>query len=422
MTQYFYNRSAIDLAAIELLGVSVKSEGAIGFFGTGLKFALATLLRSGCEVALLRDGQQHLFSTRKVVIRDKEFQQICLGGQPLGFTTDLGRNWEPWMAWRELHANALDEGGGSGAALPPSEWGTVFQVEGEAIELAAKQRDEIFLPISRLPPVEVSAEIAVYPKQGAGSKMFYRTIRARDLESPGLYTYNVLQEAELTEDRTLKYEYFYTHALARAVQMSRERDFVEALVLAPEGVWEHNLSFNSFWPVGELFLQVVGEHRRDHRLSESAYKVWVHKSPEEADEAEPEEQLSGFQEGVLGEALALLAVLGKPGKARKDFKVVSGLGEGILGRFANGKVYLALGVFDQGPLMVAGTLWEEFLHQEEHLADEGRYMQNFLINKAVVLAQELRALREGRNPERVLPSALRPVVLAAPDYDDEIPF
>lgn len=422
MPQYFYNKVPIDLAAIELLGVSVKSEGAIGFFGTGLKFALSVLLRSGCEVELLREGLSHKFSTRSVAIRDKEFQQVCLNGQPLGFTTNLGRNWEPWMAWRELHANALDEQGGSGPRLPPGEWGTVFQIEGEAIEVAARQRDEIFLPISRLPPVEVSTEIAVYPKQGTGSKMFYRTIRARDLESPGLYTYNVLQEAELTEDRTLKYEYFYTHALARAVQMSRDRDLIEAVVLAPEGVWERNLTFNSFWPVGALFLQVVGEHRRDHRLSESAYKVWVHKSPEEADAAEPEEQLSGFQEGVLGEALALLAVLGKPGKSRSDFKVVSGLGEGILGRFANGKVYLALGVFDQGPLMVAGTLWEEFLHQEEHLADEGRYMQNFLINKAVVLAQELRALRAGRDPERVPPSALRPVVLALPDYDDEIPF
>ena len=56
MTVYFANAGLIDLDVIRIMGVSVKTkDNPIGYFGTGLKFALSTLLRSGHKVTLLRD-------------------------------------------------------------------------------------------------------------------------------------------------------------------------------------------------------------------------------------------------------------------------------------------------------------------------------------------------------------------------------
>ena len=44
--------------AIRTLGVSVKvGDSPIGYFGTGLKFALATILRKGGEIVLKRGLQ-----------------------------------------------------------------------------------------------------------------------------------------------------------------------------------------------------------------------------------------------------------------------------------------------------------------------------------------------------------------------------
>jgi hypothetical protein len=44
----FENPGEIDAAAIRTFGVSVKEgENPIGFFGTGLKYAIAILLRTG---------------------------------------------------------------------------------------------------------------------------------------------------------------------------------------------------------------------------------------------------------------------------------------------------------------------------------------------------------------------------------------
>lgn len=62
---------------------------------------------------------------------------------------------------------------------------------------------------------------------------------------------------------------------------------------------------------------------------------------------------------------------------------------------------IAQSTFDQGVVMLAGTLYEELLHKSEGFADESRHFQNFLLNKVVVQAQELRALRRPAGGEKI---------------------
>ena len=45
MKVYFYNNGFLPRDSFALMGASEKSEGAIGFFGTGLKYAIACILR-----------------------------------------------------------------------------------------------------------------------------------------------------------------------------------------------------------------------------------------------------------------------------------------------------------------------------------------------------------------------------------------
>ena len=46
----FQNKGLIDVHAISIMGVSVKEDNSIGFFGTGLKYAIAVLLREGIKI------------------------------------------------------------------------------------------------------------------------------------------------------------------------------------------------------------------------------------------------------------------------------------------------------------------------------------------------------------------------------------
>lgn len=65
MTVYFANAGLIDLDVIRVMGVSVKTgPNPIGYFGTGLKFALSTLLRTGHRVVMTRGGERIEFTAR----------------------------------------------------------------------------------------------------------------------------------------------------------------------------------------------------------------------------------------------------------------------------------------------------------------------------------------------------------------------
>src|SRR5690554_6101264 len=118
MTLAFHNPGVLDSRLITLFGASVKpnSTNPIGFFGTGLKYAIAVTLRLGGKIELHAGGETITISQQTTAIRDKQFSTIFMrdskGSTMLGFTTELGKTWEPWMAYRELLCNALDEGGG----------------------------------------------------------------------------------------------------------------------------------------------------------------------------------------------------------------------------------------------------------------------------------------------------------------------
>ena len=145
----FRNQGLIDLTAVRTLGVSVKEEGAIGYFGTGLKFAIATILRNGGQVIIWRGEDRHEFGVSPADVRGKSFDIVTLDGAEIGFTTKLGRDWEPWMAFRELACNALDEGGEYFASEkdvgPGCGEETIIEVTGGGIDDAYATRHDIIL-------------------------------------------------------------------------------------------------------------------------------------------------------------------------------------------------------------------------------------------------------------------------------------
>lgn len=103
----FQNKGLIDLRALKTFGVSVKDcPGAIGYFGTGLKYAVAILLREGCEVTLYRGRKAYKFTATSRKIRDQEFAIVSINGEEMGFTTALGKDWELWV-----NDNHRDRGG-----------------------------------------------------------------------------------------------------------------------------------------------------------------------------------------------------------------------------------------------------------------------------------------------------------------------
>lgn len=207
----FENPGEIDIRSICTFGVSVKEgENPIGFFGTGLKYAIAVLLRTGHKVTIQSGRTVANFGLSKETIRGQEFEVITMatGNGPaehLGFTTQLGKQWELWMAYREVACNCKDEGGDgfhSTSEPAPIAGTTRVIVKGDAFEGVFDNGHMYILtddPSMKLGMVEV--------RNRAGNDLFYRGVRVMQTNRPGLYTYNILSQISLTEDRTVKSEW-----------------------------------------------------------------------------------------------------------------------------------------------------------------------------------------------------------------------
>ena len=105
----FSTKGVLDLSVITTFGVNVKpnTDNPIGYFGTGLKYAIAVLLRHGIKITLYTNGQEYQFYTKEKDIRGKEFM-VCryrktgllnkFSYHELPFTTEHGKNWELWKS------------------------------------------------------------------------------------------------------------------------------------------------------------------------------------------------------------------------------------------------------------------------------------------------------------------------------------
>jgi hypothetical protein len=107
------NSGVLDVESLSLIGASTKREddSKIGFFGSGNKYAMATLLRYNVPFRVFAGEKEISIECKTVEFRGKKFERIYIEGTPTSLTTDMGPDWKEWMAVREWVSNSLDEGG-----------------------------------------------------------------------------------------------------------------------------------------------------------------------------------------------------------------------------------------------------------------------------------------------------------------------
>lgn len=402
----FRNRGTLDPRSITTFGTSSKtSTNAIGYFGTGLKYAIAVILRLGGKIAIYSDGKAYEFSSRKTRIRVDDFDVVTMNRRALGFTTELGKNWEGWMAFRELWCNARDEGGEVLFTTTPNSYAsglipfrdetteqspkgrTVVVVSGDAIMDAWAAKDSICLATE---PLWTLPGLAVHP--GRSQFVYYRGVRIAELPKPAEFTYNILAKVDLTEDRTAKYPWMVNNVIAQNLVKLDRSDTLQHLLTLPKEAYESGLDYGGHQP-SDAFSAVVGTLARSFNphLNESAFKVVRLLNTAALMEKGEGLSLDPVESQQLARAVAFCHSLGY---TVDDYPIVplEYIGEGVWGRadVANQRIYLARSAFRTGTKTVAGTLIEEYLHIKHHLEDESRAMQNFLLDALVSLGERLR--------------------------------
>src|SRR5690242_3129843 len=107
------NDGEIEGNSFELIGASTKRSDntKIGFFGSGLKYSIAYMMRNNISFKIFSGMHEITFTTVPAQIKGQQFERICINGMPTSFTVSMGPTWkEDWFVLREIYCNALDEG------------------------------------------------------------------------------------------------------------------------------------------------------------------------------------------------------------------------------------------------------------------------------------------------------------------------
>lgn len=388
----FENPGEIDAAAIRTFGVSVKEgENPIGFFGTGLKYALAILLRTRHSVVIQSGLAKHRFALKEISIRGEKFQVVTMDRHELGFTSQVGKTWELWMAYRELHCNCKDESGTVFLAdHPPKPKAGVTRVivGGEDFRHEHDKRSSFILlgePWLKLKNCEV------YDGESRG--IFYRGILVHRLPQAEVskYTYNITAQVDLTEDRTAKHAFMFPHLITASILQADDEAFLNGVLALDNKFYEHHFDFKEpIWSTRPAapFLKVV-ENLTQHAAARTNLSAQLaYKTAKRATLAPATTVLVGVEAEVLKIAVKFAHSLGFP---VDDYPIIvtDALGPNILGMAENDRIYVSRLAFMQGTKRVAGTLIEEFIHLRYKYEDETYSMQNFLLDRLVSLGEQM---------------------------------
>jgi hypothetical protein len=285
-TIVFETPGLMDLRSLTLMGSSAKpnSTSPLGRFGTGLKYAVACLVRSDTPPVVFVGRNRYEFRVLAGEFRGVPVEEIELVGpfdrRTLPYTTGYGAAWESWMVYRELEANTLDEGGRTYvvddvSSVRPSEETTRIVVPSEELIARHEARDEVFLPgatrdggplysgIASGAAVEVFAPPSRY--------LYWRGLRVYALPKPAKRTYNVLDELALTEDRTLRDPWTAAYLVARHVQATDDERLALDALYATKDDYEEDLPYSDASEPSETVVRVwLAQPRADENAPGSS--------------------------------------------------------------------------------------------------------------------------------------------------------
>lgn len=265
----------IDIRSFTSFGVNSKpmSTSPLGYFGTGLKYAIAILIRTGHKVELyISTDKKYTFYGSTQKFRDKDFDFIRMKREEwsrdvfswfkpkyeqLPFTTELGKTWKLWEAFRELYTNTLDENGeiylfDASMMQQVVKNQTRIVVTGPEFVTEYHDRHRNFLP-DGLRERTGTERLQVFDKPS--NYIYYRGMRVMDLEKPSTLTYNFLCDIALAENRQAASPFTLQNEISTYILECEQEETVKR-VLEGKDTYESNINYQwAYRAPSRVFIQ-----------------------------------------------------------------------------------------------------------------------------------------------------------------------
>lgn len=415
------SRGEIDERAFSLLGASSKRDDKtkIGFFGSGLKFSLAFMLRKEIKFRVFSGYSEILFTTSEEVFREKSFKRILVNGKETSLTTDTASDWSHWSIIREIFSNAIDEGESSIKLvknknieeLKPIEDFTTFYIECTEDFQEIVDNWDLYFSENRKDIVFENIKNDKLYSGGENLLVYRKGIRCHfDEKTKSLFHYD-LSKVEINESRTISSEWSLKYGLVELFRKNDNSDVIHRILYNINNYWEKYLnwdnashvSFSDTWKskIGDNYLipyENAGFWQDDMEEMKSNYII-LPNSLIEALKAQFGEsikiigddavvkgkgdkkiltELSKREQHLLDEAIKFLDKGGY--KIEFPIKVARFVRPEVLGLAESETIFISDKCFTMGKREIINTIIEENQHLKTGHADETRAMQTDLIN------------------------------------------
>ena len=424
------SQGEIDPLAFTLMGGTTKrgDTDKIGMFGSGLKYAISSLMRNKIDFTVFSGENKLNFTVRSTKFREDEFDVIYLNGKETSLTTLMGgTDWDTAFApLREIYSNALDEDETSRI-----EWEqgtmfgyagfTTFYIEGtDQVRDFFQNKEHYFLQGN---PNVLTSNYAgsIYPTKNGKVRIFRKGILAYESDHQNaVFMYNS-DEFQINESRVIKNRWNMERIVAGIWKTCENyitlTGFMMHLHESNHGSFERDLDFDSF-----------GHNFKDHGhpkyssawrryISEHKFVAWEHLdmfSDEEkqgrlclkfdlikdllkefesmdvlgitADSMHDNEFCSVVKnppEQLINKVIDAFTILRETDYKRRIIETapveyVNFNKKSVLGRAKGGKIQLSVKLEDWDVSKIARIIIEETEHLKTELEDETREFQDHL--------------------------------------------
>lgn len=408
------NEGEIDINALRLIGATSKDgETQIGYFGTGIKYALATAMRKGIPIEIFSGETQIGITTKSVPMRGLDFDVICINGEMTSITTEMGRDWETWFILREFYCNAIDEGS--------SEIVLTDQVSGENgktrvyIGMVSEMHDimmkldEYFSP-QRTPEFEAD-EIKVFHRSSDEHMTIYRRGVRVFGRGNSIYDYDIhdlkMSEARVSEIWDINWK------LIKFWKRCATPEMITALYSNHNS---HEFSFSwdyhsdeklcDAWWLTLMDKVIIPQEQSGYFADDLSefhivlpYKLCVELHKTFGSKLNirgmlddgvviNETEITARESSYIDRALDFLSKTEYFSEIDKEIIRVAVMDEKTWGQAHNGLIYLSPEVFKKGLKSVVAVIIEEWLHIKSKASDRTRLFQDTLIEITISVLEE----------------------------------
>ncbi len=412
------NHTEIEENAFKLLGACTKrgDSSKIGYFGSGLKYAIAVLLRENIGLKVFSGKKEIHIGLESQMFREQAFNVITICGEKTSLTTSMAVDWKTWQAIREILCNALDEEKPSHALvekIEPEDGITSFYIplENKDTQDIIDNWDKYFAQNR----TAIAGDCCkIYESNNDIVNVYRKGIRCWDEPYESLYDYD-FNKLDITESRTVKYTFQVTEGIAKlwgkyaTPQMiknlvSLEKKRGEGTYLEEEADWSY-ADFTEVWVKyfeGKILIPrlfsgwfpdltskpnaIILRDKLVHRLKKQ-FGDRICTATEEMDRrgqfctTTPDRR----QSFLLKECMQFLEEV----KLTIPYDIKIGIFQDkmVFGTMRDKSIILSTTVFNAGKKQIVTTIIEECAHLESQQADESRGFQSYLINQIVTLLE-----------------------------------